>query len=139
MPLLLSGCFLAVYVLILIFVIRKLRAIEKKLHKEAYGEKREYERSGIFKEIWDEYEYNQFEGIVDFKTKCEFIGDYNNSIDLTLIRNRHEFNILIDETCIYFITDEESDSPIEQTVNLSEFNSLSDFYNCISNFVFNHS
>ncbi len=137
--LLFSGCTFLLLILIDILVSRKLRTREKKLYVEAYGEDTEYERSGLFKEIWSQYEYDGFERIVDSRTKCKYIDDYKNTIDLHLVRRRHEFNIMIDETGVHFLADDETDFPIEYTVPLSDLKSLEDFYDCVRKFVLEHS
>lgn len=138
--LLISVCVFVLLLVIDFLVIGpKLRARGKKLYAEAYGEAAEYARTGIFAEIWDEYEFNQFEGIVDVRTKCKYISDYKNTIEIDLVRRRHEFNIQIDETCVYFLADDETDSPIEQTVPLSDLKSLGDFYDYVRKFVLEHS
>jgi hypothetical protein len=107
---------------------------------EAYGKEGEFSRTGLFKEIWDDYEYNQFEGYFDdpssiYKVKIDFIDDHNNTIDVVLLYKKHEFIIQFDEESIQIIADEETDTPKEKILLLSELHNTEEVFFQIKSFI----
>ncbi len=95
-------------------------------------------REGIFKEIFDAYKHDGFE----FNLKFDKLLNeeyYNNSIDISLKKNNHEFDILIDEDGIYIIADEETDSPTETEAPLDTFKTMEQVYAFLNDFIYLHS
>lgn len=94
-------------------------------------------RVGIFKEIYDEYKHDGFEFNLAFD-KLLFSEYYNNTIDISLKKNNHELAIVIDESTISFILDEETDFPIEQETSLTNFETIDQVYAFINDFINTH-
>ena len=101
------------------------------------GERESVVRVGIFKEIYDEYKHDGFEFNLAFD-KLLFSEYYNNTIDISLKKNNHELAIVIDESTISFILDEETDFPIEQETPLTNFETIDQVYAFINNFINTH-
>ncbi len=95
-------------------------------------------REGIFKEIYEAYNHDGFE----FNLKFDKLLNeeyYNNSIDISIKKNNHEFDILIDENGIYIIADEETDCPAETEAPLDTFETMERVYAFINDFIDLHS
>ena len=101
------------------------------------GERESVVRVGIFKEIYDEYKHDGFEFNLAFD-KLLFSEYYNNTIDISLKKNNHELAIVIDESTISFILDEETDFPIEQKTSLTNFERIDQVYAFINDFINTH-
>lgn len=136
-PLLLFTSILVVLVLIIIFICKYLARKGEQLYVAAYGNDTDVIRTGLFGEIWDEFEWNQFEGLPD--GKVVFAETHNNTIDMQIIRKKHEFSICVDCEAVYMICDEETDTPIEKEVPLSELKDVGDFFLTVRNFIENNS
>ena len=89
--------------------------------------------SGLFGELWDEFEYNQFEGSID--GKVVFAETYNNTIDLVIVRCKREFLITIDKDTLSMIADEETDFPVEKEFSLSEMTDVGQVFAAIREFI----
>lgn len=136
-PLLLFTGILVVLVLIIIFICKYLARKGEQLYVAAYGNDTDVIRTGLFGEIWGEFEWNQYEGLTD--GKVVFAETHNNTIDMQIIRKKHEFSICIDCEAVYMICDEETDTPIEKEVPLSELKDVGDFFLTVRNFIENNS
>ena len=77
--------------------------------------------------------WNQYEGLTD--GKVVFAETHNNTIDMQIIRNKHEFCIEVTCEAIYMICDEETDTPIEKEVPLSELKDVEDFFLTVRDFI----
>lgn len=95
-------------------------------------------RTGLFAEIYNAYKYDGFEFNLTYE-KLDFLEYYNNSIDIGLQNNKHEFLIEIDEDFISFIVDEETDTPIEKEIPLSSIITIEQLYTTINEFINAHS
>ena len=95
-------------------------------------------RTGLFAEVYDAYRYDGFEFNLTYE-KLDFVEYHNNSIDIGLQKNKHEFLIEIDENFISIIVDEETDSPIEKEIPLSSIASIEQLYTTINEFINAHS
>ncbi len=95
-------------------------------------------RTGVFKEIYDEYLHDGFEFNIAFD-KLQHIEYHNNSIDILLQRNGHEFSIVIDESIMLIIIDEETDHPVKAEYQLSSFSSIEQIYCALNEFIMAHS
>lgn len=103
------------------------------MYEAAYGNDHAFIPSGLFGEIWRAFERNQFEGLTD--GKVTFAEVHNNTIDMEIICHRHEFNILIDKDALSMIMDEETDTPIEKEIPLSELSDIDQVFAVIREFV----
>ena len=132
-PLLFCLGILIVYTVITIFVCLHLARKHGQLYVAAFGNDTDIIRRGLFGEIWQEFEWNQFEGLTD--GKVVFAETHNNTIDLQILRKEHEFDICIDCEAVYMICDEETDTPIEKEVPLSEIKDVGDFFLTVRDFI----
>lgn len=137
-PLLIAVSLLAIFSFITFLICRKLASTHTTLYFEAYGNSTDLIKTGIFKELWDEYDDNQFEGLFDSKTKIKFMETHNNIIDIIVIRNHHEIAIEINQKTIDLIVDEESDSPIYHSIEMNSISSIDVFSECINDFISIH-
>ncbi len=123
-----------------ILIVKTLNKKSTALKEEAYGKQAEFSRTGLFKEIWDAYEDNQFEGFFEIppgihKTKILYIDDYNNTIDVSLMYRKHEFDIEFSETSIDMIADDETNDPKEKTILLEDLHDIGDVFIEICSFI----
>lgn len=132
-PLLFCLGILIVYTIITVFVCTHLSRKHGQLYVAAYGNDTDVIHNGLFGELWQEFEWNQFEGLTD--GKVVFAETHNNTIDLQIIRKKHEFAICMDREAIYMICDEETDAPIEKEILLSDFNDVGTVFLAIREFI----
>ena len=132
-PLLFCLGILIVYTVITIFVCLHLARKHGQLYVAAYGNDTYIIHNGLFGEIWQEFEWNQYEGLTD--GKVVFAQTHNNTIDLQIIRKKHEFSICIDCEAVYMICDEETDAPIERELPLSAFKDVGEVFLAIREFM----
>ena len=132
-PLLLCTGILVAYAIITIFVCRYLVRKHEEFFIAAYGNDSAIIHTGLFGEIWEEFEWNQFEGLTD--GKVVFAEKHNNTIELEIVRNKHEFDIMIDKDTVYMVMDEETDAPVEKEVALDEITDLGQAFKVIRDFV----
>ena len=132
-PLLFCLGVLIVYTAITIFVCLHLARKHGQLYVAAYGNDTDVIHTGLFGEIWDEFEDNQFEGLTD--GKVVFAETHNNTIDLRISRHKHEFDICIDCEAVYMICDEETDTPIGKEIPLSDFKDVGEVFVSIREFI----
>ena len=132
-PLLFCLGILIVYTIIAIFVCLYLARKHGQLYVAAYGNDTDIIHNGLFGELWQEFEWNQFEGLTD--GKVVFAETRNNTIDLQILRKEHEFDICIDSEAIYMICDEETDAPIEKEIPLSDLTDVGEVFLAIREFV----
>ena len=103
------------------------------MYEAAYGKEKDIVRTGLFGEIWEEFEWNQFEGLAD--GKIVFAETHNNTIELEIIRHKHEFNITIDSEAVYMVMDDETDNPVEKEMPLSKIIDVGQVFAIIREFV----
>ena len=132
-PLLLFTCILIVLTIITIFICRYLARKGVQLYVAAYGNDTDIIRNGLFGELWQEFVWNSYEGLTD--GKVVFAETHNNTIDLQIMRKKHEFNICIDCEAVYMICDEETDAPIEKELPLSDFKDVGEVFLAIREFI----
>lgn len=132
-PLLIFLGILIVYTIITIFACRHLAQKHGQLYVAAYGDDTDVIRNGLFGELWQEFEWNQYEGLTD--GKVVFAQTHNDTIDLQIIRHKHEFSVEITSDRLYLICDEETDTPIEKEIFLSAFNDVGDVFLAIREFI----
>ncbi len=132
-PLLFCIGILIIYTIITIFVCLYLARKHGQLYVAAYGNDTDIIHTGLFGEIWQEFEWNQYEGLTD--GKVVFAETHNNTIDLQILRNKHEFCIEVTCESVSMICDEETDTPIEKEVLLSEIKDVGDFFFTVRDFI----
>ena len=132
-PLLFCLGAIIVYTVITIFICLHLARKHGQLYVTAYGNETDIIRNGLFGELWQEFEWNSYEGLTD--GKVVFAETHNNTIDLQIMRKRHEFNICIDCEAVYMICDEETDAPIEKEIALSNFKDVGEVFLAIREFI----
>ena len=132
-PLLFCLSTLIIYTIITILVCLYLARKHGQLYVAAYGNDTDVIRNGLFGEIWQEFEWNQYEGLTG--GKVVFAETHNNTIDLQIIRDKHEFCIEVNYESVYMICDEETDTPIEKEVPLSELKDVEDFFLTVRDFI----
>ena len=136
-PFLLLAGILIVFTIITIFICRYLSRKGEQLYVAAYGNETDIIRNGLFGDLWQEFEWNSYEGLTD--GKVIFAETHNNTIDLQIIRKKHEFSICIDCEAVYMICDEEIDAPIEKELPLSVFKDVGEVFLAIREFIESHS
>ena len=122
-----------VLTIITIFICRHLARKGEQLYIAAYGNDKDIIRNGLFGELWQEFEWNQYEGLTD--GKVVFAQTHNNTIDLQIIRHKHEFSVEITSDGLYLICDEETDAPIEKEIPLSDFKDAGEVFLAIREFI----
>lgn len=132
-PLLFCLGILIVYTIITIFVCLHLARKHGQLYVAAYGNDTDVIHNGLFGELWQEFEWNQYEGLTD--GKVVFAQTHNNTIDLQIIRHKHEFSVEITSDGLYLICDEETDAPIEKEIPLSYFKDVGEVFLAIREFI----
>ena len=132
-PLLFCLGVLIVYTVITIFICLHLVRKHGQLYVAAYGNDTDITRNGLFGELWLEFEWNSYEGLTD--GKVVFAETHNNTIDLQIIRHKHEFSVEITSDGLYLICDEETDAPIEKEIPLSNFKDVGEVFLAIREFI----
>ena len=132
-PFLISLGFLAVWFVVLCIIVSRLNSQRIKLCEAAYGKEEDPVCSGLFGELWEEYEWNQFEGLID--GRITFSEAHNGIIELEITRHKHDFHITVDQDAVYMVMDEETDTPLEKVIPLSELMELGQVFSDIQGFV----
>ncbi|MGN0334622.1 MAG: hypothetical protein ACI4DV_03005 [Lachnospiraceae bacterium] len=132
-PVLISVGVLVLWFVVLCTIASRLNSKRIILYEAAYGKDNDFICSGLFGEIWEEFEWNQFEGLTD--GKVVFAEAHNNTIEIEIIRHKHEFNIEIDKDGVYMVMDEETDIPVEKEIPLVEMNEVGQVFTAIREFV----
>lgn len=124
----------AVVTIVCTLVGKKRSSLEKKLWEERNAVK----RTGIFKELYDEFRHDGFEFHI-CSDKFLFDDCHRNIIECAFLKNGHEFSVMIDENAVSILVDEETNRPVELEKPLSEMKSIGYFYQMINGFVSEHS
>lgn len=130
--LIITGIFLA-YSVVAYFYIKSTKKKHDLLYAEAYGASVEVTHNGLFGELWEEFEYNQFEGLTD--GRVTYAATSGESIELNILRKKREYIIEIDSQTLYLLVDEETDTPIEKEIPLSDFADMGEVFTTIRKFV----
>lgn len=133
--------FIGLILLETILIILVSSAVTKKRNKYLQliiEERNSIVRTGLFKEIYEEYLHDGFEFNISYDKLLH--EEYcNNSFDIGVQRNKHEFLIEIDENAMSIIVDEETNNPIEIEYPLSKFSTTEQLYSAINDFISMHS
>ena len=131
--LLIASSLLILWVIVVCVVAPKLNTRRLILYEAAYGKENETMRTGLFDEIWKEFEWNRFEGMT--AGKVVFAEAHNNIIEMEIRHRHHEFDITIDNDAIYMVMDDETDVPVEKEVPLSDVKNIQHLYVIVREFV----
>ena len=131
--LLIASSLLILWVIVVCVVAPKLNTRGLILYEAAYGKENETMRTGLFEEIWKEFEWNRFEGMT--ASKVVFAEAHNNTIEMEIRHRHHEFDITIDNDAIYMVMDDETDVPVEKEVPLSDVKNIQHLYVIVREFV----
>ena len=85
--------------------------------------------TGLFRELMEEFEWNQFEGLTD--GKVIFAEVRANTIELELCRKKRTIHIVIDPGAVLVVIDEESAAPKEIELYLSDYTDVSQLFTAI--------
>lgn len=132
-PLLIASSLLILWVIVICIVAPKLNAKGLTLYEAAYGKDDEAIRTGLFDEIWKEFEWNRFEGMT--AGKVVFAEAHNNTIEMEIRHRHHEFDITIYNDAIYMVMDDETDVPVEKEMPLSDVKNIQHLYVIVREFV----
>ena len=123
----LSIASIVVFVLLCIgwlFYLNYMVRIEHALRIEAYGTEERIITNPIFQEIYDEFLYDRFEGVIQkgfFENwKLDGLYDDNKVIDIIYTKKEHEISLTISDEEVSIIIDEETNDPIMQTIPLED-------------------
>ncbi len=135
---LVSGALFFVLTAIVLIAARVLAKRRERYLEQLRNERDNIVRSGIWGDVYDEYKHDGFEFNLMFD-KLLFSEYENNTIELCLRKNGHEFTIVIDETAVSIIADDETESPAEAEAPLTEFTATEQIYTFINDFISTHS
>ena len=127
-------CLLVLDIIIIIIVCSKLSNKRNEYLQLLQKENDSIVREGVFKDVYDAYKHDGFEINLTYD-KLLFQEYHNNTIDIGIMKNGHEFFVVIDENAISIISDEETDKPKEVDVLLSQFETIEQIYLEINTFI----
>ena len=123
----LSIASIVVFVLLCIgwlFYLNYMVRIEHELKIKAYGTVEKKITNPIFQEIYEEFHYDRFEGMIHKgffeKWKLASLDDDNQVIDIIYTNKEHEISLTISNEEVSIIIDEETDAPIMQNIPLDD-------------------
>ena len=131
--LLVSIAALAAWFVALCVIVTRLNKTRIHLHHQAYGADEDSVHTGLFGELKQEFEWNQFEGMTD--AKVIFAEAHGNTIELELRRSSRTIHIAIDPVAALLVIEEESADPKEIELYLSDFADTSQLFISIRNIV----
>ena len=115
------------FVLLLIaryFQAKRFGKAEQELRAKIYGVEKKEITNPIFKELYEEFQYDQFEGVLKrgfFETwKVTWVDEHNQLIDLIYTKKEHEIAITISNDEVSIVIDEETDNPTMQAIPLDD-------------------
>jgi hypothetical protein len=98
--------------------------MEQELRIKTYGTKTKEITNPIFQELYEEFRYDRFEGVINKgffeKWKFEWADERNQAIDIIYTNKKHEIAITISNEEVSIIIDEETDDPIMRTILLDD-------------------
>lgn len=132
-PALISTIILIVYTVLYIVISVKIYNKRNRLHLLAYGKEETTVRTGLFKDIWDEFEQNNFTWAYDGKTL--YAEPHANSILFYLKRNKQYYTIEIDNKELYLNCESNSGGYSEKYIPLQAFNNVEDVFSTIREYI----
>lgn len=123
----LSIASIVVFVLLCIvwlFYLSYMVRIEHALKIKAYGAEERIITNPIFQEIYEEFQYDRFEGMIHKgffeKWKLESLDEHNQVIDIIYTNKEHEISLTISNDEVSILIDEETDDPTIKTIPLDD-------------------
>lgn len=132
-PLLISIAALVIWFIALCVIVARLDRTRLILYHRAYGPDEASDHTGLFRELMEEFEWNQFEGLTD--AKVLFAEAHSSSIELELCRRKRTYHIVIDPGAVFMVMDEESADSIEMEHPLSDLHDVGEVFTAIRTFV----
>ena len=120
---------LSIFAFVLLFVARYFQVkqhaeAEEEMRVKIYGVEKKEITNPIFQELYEEFQYDQFEGVLKqgfFETwKVTWADEHNQLIDLIYTKKEHEIAITISNDEVSIVIDEETDSPTMQDIPLDD-------------------
>lgn len=120
---------LSILAFVLLLIVRYFQAkrfgkAEQELRAKIYGVEKKEITNPIFKELYEEFQYDQFEGVLKrgfFETwKVTWVDEHNQLIDLIYTKKEHEIAITISNDEVSIVIDEETDNPTMQAIPLDD-------------------
>ena len=124
-----SFTLLAILAFVLLFVARYFQVkqhakAEEALRVKIYGVEKMEITNPIFRELYEEFHYDQFEGVLKqgfFENwKVTWVDEHNQLIDLIYTKQEHEIAITISNNEVSIMIDEETDNPTMQDIPLDD-------------------
>jgi len=91
------------------------------------------ERTGLLKEIWEDYENDELIKVFDSATRIESISNDREVIDITVVRNDIEILVSIDPEELFIYLENKNHATMEKP--LSEIENMEHFYEVIEDFI----
>ena len=132
--LLISALLLSVWTAVVIVVCALVGKKRASLEEKLWEERNAVKRTGIFKELYDEFRHDGFEFRIP-ADKFLFDDCHRNTIEIGFIKYGHEFLVEIDENVVSVVIDEETDQPGELEVLLTSIASVECFYEMLNEIV----
>ncbi len=92
----------------------------------------------LFAEVYTAYRQDGFEFNLVFD-KLINMEYYNDTVDIGLEKNGHEFLIETDEKSFSIIVDEETDKAVEAEIPLTDMSTMDELYQRVNAFIEEHS
>lgn len=134
----LFGLLLMIDTVVIIFVASKITNKRTTYLQKLQNERNGIKRTGLFKEVYDAHRHDGFEFSLIYD-KLLYEEYHNNAIDIGVLKNNHEFSIVIDEKTISMIVDEETEQPIEEEIPIADISTMDQIYLIINGFINGHS
>ena len=101
--------------------------------RKVEGESVYYNRKGLFRMVWNEYDLYRFGGAFH-RPDCENYTDKagNNTIEVHFDLYGHDFFIDFDESGVFLLVDEESADPVEERFSYESFNTPEELFAAIN-------
>ena len=113
---------------------KKQESIEDGQRIPHYAEMEPYpERTGLFNEIWEDYENDELIKVFDRETKIESISNDRSVIDITVFRNDIEILVSIDPEKLFIYLENKNYATMDKL--LSEIENMEQFYEVIEDFI----
>lgn len=132
-PALIATVVLIAYTALFIVACAKISNKRNKLYQLAYGKEFTIIRTGVFKDIWEEFERNNFAWVYDGKTvNVESWGDY---VALYITRNKKNYIIEIDNKELCLNCESNPGGYTEKSILLQAFDDVEGVFSAIREFI----
>lgn len=132
-PTLIAITALVIWFIALCVIVTRLNRTRQILYHQAFGDVGATEHTGLFKELMEEFERNNFDGLTD--AEVIFAEAHSNSIELELHRRRRTYHVVIDPGAVFLVAEEESANPREYEFPMANFHDIGQIFHSIRNVV----